>query len=157
KGSNITSCSPFTATVICMMFDPSGETSAKWYKPKYNDGNDGLPNAFYQMHNGFSMTGARYQHVLSLGYKKPSHVNEWAGSSVFFNLGYEIDPKDTRRGDMVGIDWNPGHGGHAVFCWDVHLNDKQEVDAFQYVSANGHMKPDNHGPGVTVSAYHWEK
>jgi hypothetical protein len=53
-----------------------------------------------------------------------------------------------RRGDMVKINW-ANHGGHATFCWDVHVNSAGEVDCFQFLSSNGSSK--SGGPGVSVS------
>src|SRR6516165_1041356 len=99
-----TSCSPFTATCIGMMFDPSGAT-------------------------------------------------DYALSTVFFNLGYAIDIRDVRRGDLIGIDWANGHG-HAAFVWDVHTDEDNAVDCLQFLSANGYRGNDGvyHGPGVSVSA-----
>src|SRR5262245_4568773 len=52
KGLKVTSCSPFTATVIAMMFDPRGGTTQTNWEPAYDGGNRKLAVAFYQMHNG---------------------------------------------------------------------------------------------------------
>jgi hypothetical protein len=51
-----TSCSPFTATCIGMMFDPSGATDdATVYAPVINNGTStlALPVDYYMLHNGF--------------------------------------------------------------------------------------------------------
>jgi hypothetical protein len=37
-----------------------------------------------------------------------------------------------------------------VFCWDVHLNNRGEVDAFQYLSSNGKMADGGSGGGIAV-------
>jgi len=119
-----TTCSPFTATVIALAFDPEyprNDRPVKGgdpYVPLFNGNKkDKLPfHDFYQQHNG---------------------DNEPVESIVKYKLGVEKDPKEMRRGDVLGVKWyNKDRGGHAVFCWDVHLNDKGEVDAFQYLGAN---------------------
>ena len=71
--------------------------------------------------------------------------NQPIESIVDYGLGEEIKPKDMRRGDLLGIAWANGNG-HAVWCWDVHLNDKGDVDAFQYLGANA----SKWNEGVTV-------
>lgn len=129
KGRSITSCSPFTATVIGILFDPNGTVGGAC-NPTYNNGADDLPKTFYAMHNG------NFHGKLPKGVKG---VNSSAESLLYYNLAYEIQPKDLRRGDMVGIDWSGG-GGHAVFVWDVHLDDKQFTDAFCFVSSNGKIQ-----------------
>src|SRR5262245_31653425 len=54
SASQVTSCSPFTATVIGMMFDARDiADSTAVYEPKYDNGQTALPSAFYAMHNGF--------------------------------------------------------------------------------------------------------
>jgi hypothetical protein len=144
-----TSCSPFTATAIGAMFDPSGGDGGKTFHPVFDNGRAPLPHAFYSLHQGnyFNRVGAR-EWFTKL--KLPKTANCAAGSIVLYNLGYEIDPRDMRRGDFVGINWG-NKGGHATFCWDVHLNDKQEVDAFLYLSANGYKKAGGGYGGVGVS------
>lgn len=151
----VTACSPFTANVIGIAFDPEG-TATGLSKPMYDDGTKPLPAMFCRLHNG------NYKGPLPKGIKNGA-VNHSAESLLFFNLGYEVQPKDLRRGDMCGIDWGTG-GGHAVFVWDVHMADLepgstyQEVDAFCYVSANGAIqkRPDGGpgtfcvGPGITI-------
>jgi hypothetical protein len=56
SSKNTTSCSPFTATCIAMMFDPSGATDeATVYAPVINNGTStlALPFDYYMLHNGF--------------------------------------------------------------------------------------------------------
>jgi peptidoglycan hydrolase-like protein with peptidoglycan-binding domain len=158
-----TSCSPFTGTVIGMMFDPTGgEDSAKTYQPKCDNGTRALPVDFYSMHNGFyfaldkerkgsaAVAQARRDQFERNGWDW-RHCDDSAISTVFFNLGYQIDPRDMRRGDLVSIDWANGHG-HATFCWDVHLDDSGAVDCFQFLSANGGRNASGYfGAGVSVS------
>lgn len=123
-----TTCSPFTATVIGLAFDPTyprndlpapskGNKGGDSYKPMFNGGKDPLPfREFYVQHN---------------------HKNQPIESIVEYGLGKEIPMKEMRRGDLLGIGWfDANRGGHAVWCWDVHLNEKGEVDAFQYLGAN---------------------
>jgi hypothetical protein len=157
-----TSCSPFTATCIGMMFDPSGATDdATDYAPVINNGTGtlALPNDYYMLHNGFyfqvdpdvpnSIIAARKQQFNDRGWPQ---CDDSALSTVFFNLGYAIDIRDVRRGDLIGIDWANGHG-HAGFVWDVHTDEDNAVDCLQFLSANGYRDAtDYHGPGVSVSA-----
>jgi peptidoglycan hydrolase-like protein with peptidoglycan-binding domain len=158
-----TSCSPFTGTVIGMMFDPTGGTgSTKTYQPMCDNGARALPNDFYGMHNGYyfaidkdrkgsaAVAKARKDQFDRNGWDW-RHSDDSAIATVFFNLGYQIDPRDMRRGDLVGIDWASGHG-HATFCWDVHLDDSGAVDCFQFLSANGGLNKTGYfGAGVSVS------
>jgi len=144
----VTSCSPFTSTVIGILFDPDG-TAKGTSHPKYDGdptthlGTKDIENTFVQMHNGNYKTGPVPKGVAR------DDINHSGESCLFFNLGYEVQPKDLRRGDMVGIDWGTG-GGHAVFVWDVHLakpdpdspDHYQPVDAFCYLSANGSINTD---------------
>ncbi|HVY61499.1 MAG TPA: peptidoglycan-binding protein, partial [Planctomycetota bacterium] len=112
--------------------DPAKDT----YKPLFNGGKDALPKAFYRAHN--SIGG---ETKLDKAIKAGGGFGS-VESLIYFGLAYEVDPSEMRRGDMVGIDWNSG-GGHATFCWDVHLRDdggKLVVDAFQYFSSNGSKK-----------------
>ncbi len=127
-----TACSPFTAAVIGILFDPKGTVKGTC-NPVYDGGAKPLPKDFYVMHQG------NFKGKLPKGVTNRM-VNASAESILYYNLGYEIQPKDLRRGDMVGIDWAP-RGGHAVFVWDVHLNAKQEVDAWCFASANGSIVP----------------
>jgi hypothetical protein len=118
-----TTCTPFTATIIALAFDPDYPREdlpfpgGDPYVPLFNGGRDPLmPYAdFHVEHNKNGQAIA---------------------SIVKYNLGKEIKPKQMRRGDLVEIGWYKGLG-HGVFCWDVHLNDKGEVDCFQYLGANG--------------------
>ena len=113
-----TTCSPFTATVVGLAFDPTyprNDLPVKTgdsYKPMFNGGKDRLPfRSFYLMHN---------------------NNNQPIESLVKYGLGKRIDAKKMRRGDVLGIGWfNKDRGGHAVFCWDVHLDANGDVDAFQ--------------------------
>lgn len=159
----VTSCSPFTGTVIAMMFDPDASPSDPHFKPVY-DGADKrpLPSQFYHFHNT-SLPDSRKSgsegkvgwrealpYLKSIGVSpKPGHVGHYGsvGAVALWNLGYEIDPRDMRKGDHVHIDWTNG-GGHAVFCWDVHLDPAGAVDCFQFVSSNGGKSG---GVGVSVS------
>jgi len=131
---NVTSCSPFTATVIGMLMDPSGATQGD-FQPMYDNGTKPLPRDFYDMHqqNFFSFHPEEVSRFAKQGW---AYCNDSAPSMQFFNVGYPVKAKDLRRGDLVGIDWS-NNGGHAVIVWDVHLDAKGEVDAFCYVSANG--------------------
>jgi hypothetical protein len=151
-----TSCSPFTATVIGMLFDPSGATKGDTFDPVYDNGTKPLPSSFYSMHNGFFLefkdhkaANATTRYFCEQGWNK--YCNDSAGSIQFFNLGYPIEARDLRRGDMVGIDWS-NNGGHAVFIWDVHLDADGNTDAFCFVSANGSkLGPGNFfGNGITI-------
>ncbi|MGZ6124247.1 MAG: hypothetical protein ACXWLR_04760, partial [Myxococcales bacterium] len=162
-----TDCSPFTATCIYMALDPRDVDVKKPYdlKEPYDprfDGSEVLGSRFYHLHNSFktieykTKTGA-WEPTFKKNYidRAPNFladfqwINDSAGSVVFHNLGTPVDDRLMRRGDLVGINWMSG-GGHAVFCWNVHLNAKGEVDCFQYVSANGASEA---GPGVTVIQY----
>jgi hypothetical protein len=163
---NVTSCSQFTATCIGMMFDPGGAVdAARVYAPVINvaGGQLPLPVDFYRAHNGFNFTIDRDDPSSAdkvAARKKQFHDHGWTLcddsvlSTAFFNLGYRIDPRDIRRGDLLGIDWANGHG-HATFAWNVHTSTGGAVDCLQFVSANGYGHAgDFHGPGVSVSAPH---
>lgn len=162
----MTSCSPFTATIIGMLFDPDGGTDKAVWEPKYDAGTRPLTSLFYQMHNGDFLknnAAARTRwfkennwhptptSYLGIGnnYTGAAWVNDSAHSLVWYNLGYEIDPRDMRRGDMVGLNW-ANDGGHATFCWDVHLNPQGEVDCYLLLSSNSPGK-------VGVSVYTWPR
>ncbi len=163
-----TDCSPFTATCIYMALDPREVDVSKAYQleepydPRF-DGGKVLTRRFYHLHNSFQQaeyktkSGAWSPDFKSQYIDKiPNLFKDWkwidhsAGSVVIHNLGVPVDDKKMRRGDVVGIDWM-NKGGHAVFCWNVHLDERDEVDCFQYVSANGSHA--SGGPGVTVSQY----
>ena len=165
--STVTSCSPFTATIVGMMFDPDGGTDKAVWQPKYDNGTTLLPPLFYTMHNGdfhvppegpvrgqwfkdnqWCPHSTDYIKGIGNGYTGHQWVDDSARSLVWFNLGYEIDPRDMRRGDMIGIDWGCGHG-HATFCWDVHLDDRGAVDCWLLLSSNATPK----GTGTGVSIY----
>lgn len=145
-----TSCSPFTATVIGMLLDPSRATSGDSFQPVYDRGATPLPHDFYSMHQG-NYFGARPGYQAAFAERGWDYCNDSAGSVLFHNLGYSIEARDLRRGDFVGIDWS-NNGGHAVFVWDVHLDGKGEVDAFCFVSANGlTVSPGKYaGNGVSI-------
>lgn len=166
--STVTSCSPFTATIIGMLFDPDGGTDKTVWEPKFDNGTKPLPPLFYTMHNGDFPKGpygaARVGWFAEnkwcphstdyLGNENKSKyaagaywVNDSARSLVWYGLGYEIDPRDMRRGDMIGLDWGTG-GGHATFCWDVHLDDSGAVDCWLLLSSNSTSKV-----GVSVYTY----
>jgi hypothetical protein len=139
-GDTGTTCSPFTATVIMMMFDPDiGDDFTEPFKPLYGgDNKKALPcNDFYHLHND---------------------LNKGVDSIVQYKLGYRIDPKDMRRGDFIEWDWNNTAGtGHAAFVWDVHTNDKGEVDCFLLLSSNGlplQGKYSGFGVGVALVQNH---
>ncbi|HMG23312.1 MAG TPA: peptidoglycan-binding domain-containing protein, partial [Kofleriaceae bacterium] len=165
--SQVTSCSPFTATVIGMMFDArGGEAADTVYEPKFDDGQRALASTFYALHNGFyfSKPDPDEPDAPAIGPARKAwfEKNKWptglmttanssAGSLVFHNLGYEIDPRDMRRGDLIGINW-ANRGGHATFCWDVHLDASGAVDCFLFLSANGGKRSGGgyFGAGVSV-------
>src|SRR6185503_19385277 len=156
SASQVTSCSPFTATVIGMMFDARDIADpTAVYEPKYDKGQTALPSAFYAMHNGFYFSKGAVGDARRKQFKDHSWklCDDSARSLVFWNLGYQIDPRDMRRGDLVAIDW-ANKGGHATFCWDVHLDDKGAVDWFLYLSSNGYAKAGGgyHGVGVSVGS-----
>src|SRR6267154_673422 len=68
------------------------------------------------------------------------HQEPWEPGGV----AKEVPKTEMRRGDLVEITWNPDGGGHGVFCWDVHLDDRGEVDCFQILGSNGPR------PGVSI-------
>jgi peptidoglycan hydrolase-like protein with peptidoglycan-binding domain len=126
-----TTCTPFTATVIGVAFDPKypRDDEKDPYVPMFNGGADELmPYSVFYM---------------------AQQANDNAVNSVVkYGLGYAIPATQMRRGDLVEITWNPGGGGHGVYCWDVHLNEKGEVDCFQILGSNGEGKPPS--PGVSI-------
>lgn len=124
---NATTCSPFSATVIGVAFDPKyprDDLGGSPYEPMFNGGTEALPfHAFYSLHN----------------------ANDSAIKSVVqYGLATEIDVKKLRRGDLLEISWYPKGGGHIAFCWDVHLDDAGDVDAIQILASNGPS------PGVSI-------
>jgi peptidoglycan hydrolase-like protein with peptidoglycan-binding domain len=166
NAKQVTSCSPFTATAIGMMFDKRPGVEQSNFEPMYDNGTKPLGHAFYQMHNGtyFAIdhdsaadekrTTARSAARLTQWAQNnwPTPARAWDDSAmacVWYNLGYQIDPRDMRRGDLVGVDWSPSNGGHAVFVWDVHLDGGGAVDCFTFLSSNGTSA---HG-GVGISVY----
>jgi peptidoglycan hydrolase-like protein with peptidoglycan-binding domain len=128
-----TTCSPFTATVIALAFDPKyprDDLKDDPYVPMFNGGADPLTpfQPFYSKHN-----------------KNDSAV----ASVVEYGLGKKIEATELRRGDLVEISWENG-GGHSVFCWDVHLDADGKVDAIQFLGSNN-------GVGVSISGCKGER
>jgi len=171
NSKQVTSCSPFTATCVGMMFDARPGVVQSNFEPTF-DNSKRLGTAFYQMHNGnyfaidrssagdlkrtTARSAARYKQWSDN--KWPSPASGWddsAMSIVWHNLGYQIDPRDMRRGDLVGVDWFPSHGGHAVFVWDVHLDASGAVDCFTFLSSNGTSA--HGGAGISVYCGNWTK
>ncbi|HUJ29453.1 MAG TPA: hypothetical protein VLW85_25710, partial [Myxococcales bacterium] len=166
KTGSKTDCSPFTATCIQMMLDPRQVDVSQPYSltepfdPKY-DGGKTLSHFFYYLHNSFPVSEYKNGGGWKPDFKRDyldripgisdnwKWVNEPGGSVVALNLGVPIEKTQMRRGDVVGINWM-NDGGHAVFCWNVHLNAKGEVDCFQYVSSNG---SGSSGLGVSICQY----
>lgn len=140
-----TTCSPFTTQSVAMAYS---RDDAEPYRPVLADGRP-LPNLFSHAANGALRANNRVHQrgMQQLGLTMAD--NEWPRPIIFFNMGYAVEVEQMRRGDAVHIDWMGG-GGHAVFCWDVHLNDRGEVDAFLYVSSNGSMANGGSGGGVSV-------
>jgi len=125
---NGVSCSPFTATALMMALSEGGPP----YQPKLSDGTV-LTKLFNTCVNGNLSTSHKGVKQYALN---PKRDNGWVRACVAFNLAEAIHPGDMRRGDAVGIDWDP-KGGHAVYCWDVHTDRDGKVDAFLYISSNG--------------------
>lgn len=140
-----TTCSPFVTQATAMLYSSGNDEP---YAPLLADGRP-LPLVFSHAANGVLNPKHRHHQDMMARYGMTLAVNEWPRPIVFFNLGYAVEPAQMRRGDAVHIDWMNG-GGHAVFCWDVHLNERGEVDAFQYVSSNGSMGNGGDGGGVSV-------
>lgn len=140
-----TTCSPFTTQSVAMAYSPQGQSPLR---PVLSDGRP-FSFLFSRAANG-TLGAASPQQLARYGMTLAD--NEWPRPVIFFNLGYAVPPTQLRRGDAVHIDWMTG-GGHAVFCWDVHLNERGEVDAFQYVSSNGRIRTGAtcEGAGVGVS------
>lgn len=141
-----TTCSPFVTQSIAMAYSNAND----WpLRPRLANGQP-LSFLFSRAANGTlspAFLSQMAKHAMTLA------DNEWPRPIILFNMGYAIEPQHMRRGDAVHIDWESG-GGHAVFCWDVHLNQDGEVDAFQYVSSNGRIlvdgRPEGAGLGVSV-------
>ena len=107
-------CSPFTGTVIAMLFDPESAPTATHFKPVF-DGDDKrpLPRMFYDFHNtsladkpdkGRVTKAQANAHLDALGIRGSRALAErqsCTGAAALWNLGYEIDPRDMRRGDLV--------------------------------------------------------
>lgn len=159
-------CSPFTGTVIAMLFDPKGDPNGTHFKPLFDgDRAQPLPRMFYDFHNtsladapkpGRISNQEAFAQLAKAGNKaKAGMASRYSctGAAALWNLGYEIDPRDARRGDLLHFDRIPKPGkhstGHATFCWDVHLNAIGEVDCFLIVAANGDY---GGGAGISVSA-----
>ena len=140
-----TTCSPFVAQAVAMAYSRG---DAEPYEPILADGRR-LPFLFSQLANGVLKSGVPAYDRLLQQYGATLADNTWPRPVVFFNLGRAVERTELRRGDCVNIDWLSG-GGHAVFVWDVHLNARGEVDAFQYVSANGQMASGGSGGGIAV-------
>ncbi len=140
-----TTCSPFVTQSAAIAFSASPHEP---YTPMLADGTP-LPFLFSQMANGVLRADHPAYRKLMDAYGLTAADNEWPRPVIFFNMGFAVELRELRRGDAVHIDWQNG-GGHAVFCWDVHLNKRGEVDAFQYVSSNGRMADGGSGGGVAV-------
>lgn len=140
-----TTCSPFVTQSVAMVYS-SGQESP--YAPRLADGS-ALPILFCRAANG-NLSPAPAKEMARYGMMLKD--NGWPRPVIFFNMGRAVEPAQMRRGDAVHIDWAKG-GGHAVFCWDVHLNARGEVDAFQFISSNGRIQVDGAsvGAGVGVS------
>lgn len=140
-----TTCSPFVAQASAMAFS---EGPGEPYTPRLAGGTP-LPFLFSQLANGVLRAGVpAYERALA-AVGATLADNEWPRPVILFNMGHAVEPTELRRGDCVHIDWQSG-GGHAVFCWDVHLNERGEVDAFLYLSANGRMAGGGSGGGIAV-------
>jgi hypothetical protein len=129
-----TTCSPFVTQATALAYSSRSEEP---YAPVLSDGT-ALPLIFSHATNGVLKSQSPAHQKMMQQYGMTMADNEWPRPIIFFNMGYAVEPEQMRRGDAVHIDWCNG-GGHAVFCWDVHLNDRGEVDAFLYVSSNGSM------------------
>lgn len=140
-----TTCSPFVTQSVAMAYSPP---DAQPLAPLLATG-EPLSFLFSRAANG-TLSAAHRRLMERCGMTLAD--NEWPRPVVFFNMGFAVDPTQMRRGDAVHIDWMSG-GGHAVFCWDVHLNARGEVDAFQYVSSNGRIRVNGSmaGAGIGVS------
>ncbi|TMA76871.1 MAG: peptidoglycan-binding protein [Deltaproteobacteria bacterium] len=143
SAGNGVSCSPFTGTALMMALSDGGPP----YQPKLSDGSV-LTKLFNSCVNG--NLSASHKGVKQYGLN-PKRDNGWVRACIAFNLAEAIHPGEMRRGDAVGIDWDP-KGGHAVYCWDVHTDRDGKVDAFLYISSNGKINTDPlGGAGFGVS------
>ena len=140
-----TTCSPFTTQAAAIAYS---STDSEPYHPVLADGRP-LPNLFSHAANGALRSDNRIHQKGMAEIGMTMADNEWPRPIIFFNMGYAVEPEQMRRGDAVHIDWMNG-GGHAVYCWDVHLNERGEVDAFTYVSSNGRLANGGSGGGVSV-------
>ena len=140
-----TTCSPFVTQATALAYSSRSEEP---YAPVLTDGT-ALPLIFSHAANGVLKSQNPAHQKMMQQYGMTMADNEWPRPIIFFNMGYAVEPEQMRRGDAVHIDWCNG-GGHAVFCWDVHLNDRGEVDAFLYVSSNGSMANGGAGGGISV-------
>lgn len=140
-----TTCSPFTTQAVAMAYSPA---ESQPLRPLLASG-EPLSFLFSRAANG---TLAHAPKHLMERYGMTLADNGWPRPVIFFNMGYAVEPTQLRRGDAVHLDWMSG-GGHAVFCWDVHLNERGEVDAFQYVSSNGRIQVNGtqEGAGLGIS------
>jgi peptidoglycan hydrolase-like protein with peptidoglycan-binding domain len=153
-----TACSPFTCNAIGLIFAAENEPP---FNPKHSNG-DPISQVLWWAGNGnLHKWGAKYQKSMGVILKNAANGGDdgWPRAAIFFNLAYAIDPTEMRKGDLVKIEWMPKtdpatgkktYGGHAVYCWDVHLDNQGKVDAFQYISANGAMSNGGNGAGISV-------
>jgi hypothetical protein len=140
-----TTCSPFVTQATALAYSSSPHEP---YTPELAGG-AALPLLFSHAANGALRPQNPAHKKLMEQYGMTLADSEWPRPIIFFNMGFSVEPEQMRRGDAVHIDWCSG-GGHAVFCWDVHLNPRGEVDAFSYVSSNGSMKGGGSGGGISV-------
>ena len=140
-----TTCSPFVTQATALAYSSSPHEP---YTPELAGG-AALPLLFSHAANGALRPQNPAHKKLMEQYGMTLADSEWPRPIIFFNMGFSVEPEQMRRGDAVHIDWCSG-GGHAVFCWDVHLNARGEVDAFLYVSSNGSMADGGSGGGISV-------
>lgn len=142
-----TVCSPFVTQSVAMAYSKAG--GPEGVVTPVLAGGEALPLLFCIAANG-NLKPAYHKMMDRFGMTQAD--NEWPRPIIFFNMGYAVELTELRRGDCVHIDWENG-GGHAVFVWDVHLDKNGEVDAFQYISANGRIKvgDSREGAGLGVS------
>jgi hypothetical protein len=107
SAGNGVSCSPFTGTALMMALSDGGPP----YQPKLSDGSV-LTKLFNSCVNGNLSASHKGVKQYDLN---PKRDNGWVRACIAFNLAEAIHPGDMRRGDAVGIDWDP-KGGHAVYC-----------------------------------------
>lgn len=142
-----TVCSPFVTQSVAMAYTREG--GPEGIAAPVLAGGEALPLLFCIAANG-NLKPAYQKMMDRFGMTQAD--NEWPRPVIFFNMGYAVELTELRRGDCVHIDWESG-GGHAVFVWDVHLDESGKVDAFQYISANGRIKvgDSREGAGLGVS------